>query len=218
MIANASSSLRDLWELGSPLDHAWFHFASEEMKAQYRLARDHQQTSALQALMEGEVRQMLANGELRAIGIALPFKTDSAPEEIPALLFAALNTAMDWVQSTIAGLGCSFEEVRVVRASKLANALSTAPIQAVESVKPKGKGGRKDTYWYSARVLQILHQAEAKRHLSAEKLHPAFKAEFERQFPLAEYHIPAPSIRKLRDQLKRFRQESAETSNNQTTS
>lgn len=216
MTANSSAPLTDLWDFGSPLDHAWFHFASEAMKDQYRVAHSEQSMLALQALMEGEVRQFLASEELIAIGIALPLQAESAPEQISALLFAARSTEIDWVRSTIRGLGCSFDEVRIVRAGKLASAipLIQSTITAPEPASGRGSGGRSDTYPYSAKVLAILFERDAMRHLSAEKLHGAFKAEFERQFPLAECPIPAPSVRTLRDQLKRFRQELAETGNN----
>jgi hypothetical protein len=216
MIANSSAPLTDPWSFGSsPLDHAWFHFASEAMKAQYRVAHSEHSMRALQALMEVEVRQFLAIGELRAIGIALPLRPESAPEEISTLLFAAHSTEIDWANSTICGLGCSFGEVRVVRATEPASAIS--PIQSIiasELADRGSSGGRNSTYAYSAKVLAMLLQTEDKRHLSAEKLHPAFRAEFERQFPLAEYQTPPPSVRTLRDQLKRFRRESAETGNN----
>ena len=207
-------NLMDLWQNGSPLDHAWFHFASEEMKEQYRSAKTEQSSSALQCLMQGEVQEFLACGKLRAIGIALPLIPSGAPDVISHLLFAADGIAIDWGKSIIQGLGCHFDAVRVIRARRLETANKAPQPQEFEASQSNykiGKGGRKDTYAYSATVLAALHESKANRDLSAERLHPAFAVEFGRQFTA----IPAPSIRTLREQLKRFRQETAETGNNQ---
>ena len=169
---------------------------------------------ALQSLMQGEVRQLLAGEELLAVGIAVPLNSGGAPEKLSPLLFSANITVIDWESSTINGLGCSFNEVRVVSATSLPSCPATVEIQEISvpnSVSERGRGGRKDTYPLSEQVLRCLFQADGNQHLSAERLHSAFKVEFERQVSV----IPAPSIRTLRGQLKRFRQKSAETGNNE---
>lgn len=236
MITANNAPATELWEFGSPLDHAWFHFASEEMRIQYREARGERPMSALELLMQGEVRQRLADGRLRALGIAMPPGPKIYPEVISPFLFAAQHTAIDWTMSALEGLGCKFSEVRVVHVDESPNNEGAAPssalsllnfpdgsvgsptLQILSPTGVKGKGGRRDTYPYSEYVLRIIYKRQANRDLSAEKLHSTFKAEFERQFPAAEYYISAPSIRTLRDQLKRFRQDSAETGSNKSAS
>ncbi len=206
----------EFWQSASPLDFAWFGFAPDRLKDRYRDAGgDEHRTMGLRREMEMDTLAKLADGELQAFGFRVRPDLSEGVVEIPQFLFEALDTEIDWDKSTISGFGRRFEGVKAGLASRVATADQQGELPENHTSSPvagKGKGGRRDTFPYAAQVLQCLFQIEGNRHLSAERLHPAFELEFERQFPA----IPAPSIRTLREKLKRFRQESAETGNNQT--
>jgi hypothetical protein len=61
----------DLWKFGSPLDHAWFHFASNDLKNQYQIAQSEREMVALQKLLELDVRDKLSRDELWGFAIQL---------------------------------------------------------------------------------------------------------------------------------------------------
>jgi hypothetical protein len=76
------------------------------------------------------------------------------------------------------------------------------------------RGGRFNTYILSKAVLAQISQDPALILLSAEKLHERFSKEFIQMFPPSEFQIATPSVRTLRSQLSRFRQEVAKTGEN----
>lgn len=216
-MSNSSSDPEmENWRAAYPLDFAWFGFAPHGLKEQYRDAGGNEhRTAGLQRVMETEVLAKLADGELQAFGFCVHPEFSSGAVEIPQFLFEALDTQIDWDKSTIAGLGRRFEGVKAKLAScpPSAEQLDELAECRITSLSTRNsKGGRHDTFPLSAQVLKCLFEIEVNRHLSAERLHPAFKLEFERRFSA----IPGPSIRTLREQLKRFRQEPAEISSNQT--
>lgn len=216
MTGDKSSPEMEFWQSADPLNFAWFGFAPDRLKEQYRDAGGNEhRTLGLRRVMEMETLAQLAHGELRAFGFRVQPDLSESVVEIPQFLFEAHDTQVDWDKSTVSGLGRRFEGVKAGITSSAASPcpLGELPVNYIPlPMGGKSKGGRRDTFHQSAQVLRCLFQIEGNRDLSAERLHPAFKVEFERQFSA----IPAPSIRTLREQLKRFRQEPAETGNNQT--
>lgn len=129
----------DLWKFGSPLNHAWFHFASKNLKDQYQIAQSEREMVALQKLLELDVRDKLSRDELRSFAIQLPLKGNK-PEKIDPIVFYAQNIKIDWENSIIEALDCKFLEVRISRPVIDSDIQSIQiPIIAIESTSRRGR-------------------------------------------------------------------------------
>ncbi len=207
-------SIKDNYLKADDLEYAAWQFAGEDHQRDHRnSANDQHRTAWLRSERLKLVREALIAGELLAFGVA-----DSNPEAeirpIPVSIFIASDLRMNDQEGAVSALGRAFREVKLCRAnaSELCtdNQIGETPPDA--SLGKAAKSGRKDTYPLSAMVLRKLFETPTNQHLSAEKLHPAFQEAFAAMH--AGSNVPPPSQRTLRDQLNRFRQESAETGDN----
>lgn len=108
----------------------------------------------------------------------------------------------------VAASGFEYDRVRVSRVdNKIISEINTVFGKSVKS-------GRPSIYSKVKAVLNVLYKSESNRTKSPAKLLSLFRAEFEKQFPISEWEIATPSERSLRNYVKRYRQELAESGSN----
>lgn len=207
-------SIKDNYLKADYLEFAAWVIAGHEHKEQFRdSGNDLHRTEWLRSERLRLAREALIGGELLALGIA-----DTDPEAeirpIPVSIFIASDLRMNDQEGVVSALGRTFRDAKLCRANAAEPGTHSEDSNArpAASVGNQAKPGRKDTYPLSAMVLQKLFKAATNQHLSAEKLHPAFKKVFTGMH--AGSNVPAPSERTLRDHLKRFRQELAKIGDN----
>jgi len=220
----ANSGYRERWAAASSLDHAWFHFAPEALKDQYRDARSEQRTAALQCMMEGEVRLKLSCGELVAYAIRLPFKSGDEIELLPDLIFASQDTEIDWNNSKIKGFGGEFSDVRVASSigvfdpeienlninRNIINELGNSVLSA--DVGPETKKGRPGTYAAAREVLlRLYRESPALVKMPASRLVDKFNQRYPTQAAAMGMQESRLNERTLRKHLLQFRKELEET-------
>ena len=218
------------WREGHDLNFACYHFSDPYQADKFRSASSLSAQDAIKSLMYAELFSALANGTLEAWG----FRTDRQPEEAPQLIpthfFDELPNFSDCENNVIAVGQWRYERIKIRKSIGKApvpmpepaavavpeSSSISAPETCVGDVPPASKraGGRPDTYPLSKAVLTELYARPALAVLSAQKLHPQFAEKFEQMFPRADYQISPPGIRTLRDQIKLYREELAETGNN----
>jgi hypothetical protein len=147
-------SIYDNWKQADPLNSAWFHFAPDGLKNQYRDSGDNEhKAAALRYMMESEVRHSVGNKELIALGIQTTPSLEMEPEHIPAMMFASETVQIDWEESTIEGLGRRFAEVRICQ--PIPENLEI--VVSVADRATKRGGGRNDIYPLARIILAKLH-------------------------------------------------------------
>lgn len=228
MAHNDSSDIIKKWQDGVAFSFAWHKFAIPYALRTFRECSSLGGQQNRQILMVADLWSGLRAGEFQAFGKCVAPEISNGPVLIPTHTFEfepprGIEDSNDFEIS-----GWRYEGVKVVRVREsdadaeaatdvesepepIADAVTSEPIALV--VRKRG-GGRPDTYQYSERVLRALYAIDGNSKLSAEKLHPAFAAEFQRRFPRDRYQIDPPNVRTLRKQIGLYRQELAETGNN----
>ena len=228
MAQNDSFDSLEKWRGGVEFCFAWHRLADPYALQKYRNTTTRGALEAEQMMMVAELWAGLRDGEFEAFGKCVAPEISNGPVLIPAHTFEfepprGIEDSNDFEIS-----GWRYEGVKVVRVREsdaddeaapdiksepepIADAVTSEPIAPVGR---KRGGGRPDTYQYSESVLRALYAIDGNSKLSAEKLHPAFAVEFQRQFPRDQYQSDPPTVRTFRDQIKRYRQELAETGNN----
>ena len=219
----AKSAYRETWEFGSPLDHAWFHFAPEPLKDQYRDAPHEHRMAALKILMEGEVALKISCGELIACGIEIPIKNGGEIEQISNLIFSSQSTKIDWTHSEIEGLGIKYHEVRVVESNRICG---VADINSEHfdrkdknSKEPEfnpdvKKKRRPNTYPPARAVLMSLYKENPANILTpASRLIEQFNEQFPTQAAKMGLQASKLTARTLQNHLTLFRKELEEMEN-----
>lgn len=213
-VFNPALSIKDNYLKADDIQFAAWNFAGEDHQKEYQdCARNPQRTAWLRSERLQLLKEALAAEELLAFGVA-DGDPDAEIRLIPTSVFLASDLRMDDQELIVAALMRTFREVKVCRAiiaQPSRDGVASGSAAAVPNSK-LSKLGRKDTYPLSAKVLHLLFQTEANRGLSAGRLHRDFAKTFADNYP----NVPPPSPRTLQEQLKRFRQELEETSNNKT--
>jgi hypothetical protein len=210
---NHDLSVRENWEAADWLKEAWWLLCGEKQRECYRnCGANQRRMNALEHEIKLETLDRLFTSELIALGISTSPTLDSEPCQIPPIRFRPGGCTVDWDANAIQGSGRRYVSVALCRSTP------ETSVQPLSDHMPpgvtKGRGGRPDTYGFAAEVLRDLHRIEANRQLSAEKLHPTFAAAVEMRFPPSEYQMRPPSLRTLRNHLRRYRQDTAQTGNN----
>lgn len=203
----------DTWQLADPLDFAWFGFAPSDLKTQYRDSGDSPgRTAALRQMMEAEVRGKIGDGELAAYGILTAPKLEDTARRIPTTLFQAQSASIDWDQGIITSLGRTFAEIRVcgLEMLRLEAAAFTDPVSE-NTPRNKRGGGRISQYPQAREILEALLAVPSYASLSAARLLEPFNRAYLDKFCPPDGKLPPVSERSLRNYLKRYRQELAET-------
>lgn len=209
-------SLAENWRTADPLDFAWFAYAPGELKEQLQNAGSHPGRNAtLRRLMEAEVCGQIGHGELIAFGILIVPELEDTPRQIPSALFQAHSTSIDWADATVAGLGRTFAEVRVC-VPQTPQPEPDAEIDRADSgYKPRKRGGGRNSQYPQAReILAFLFKEPSYAVLSARELLEPFNRAYLEKFRPPGGRLSPISERSLRDHLKRYRQELAETGRN----
>lgn len=209
-------SLIENWQTADPLDFAWFAYAPGELKEQLRNAGSHPGRDAtLRRMMEAEVCGQIGHGELIAFGILIAPELEDSPRQLPSALFQAHSTRIDWSDATVAGLGRTFAEVRVC-VPQTPQPESVAEVdEADRGDKPKKRGGGRNSQYPQAReILEVLFKEPSYAALSAHALLDTFNRAYLDRFQRPGGKLAPISERSLRDHLKRYRQELAETGRN----
>jgi hypothetical protein len=127
-----AENLNQRWEASDELDFAWFGFASEYEKEQYRNAKDRQRMDALSIMMKAELIAKILSEELYCFGLRTAPTLSEGPERIPSFLFVELTKKgpllenIDWDKSTLRSAGREYVQVRVFRPEEMENP-DTAP-------------------------------------------------------------------------------------------
>ncbi len=206
-------SLAKNWQTADPLDFAWFGYAPSPLKEQFENAGDHAgRTATLRRLMEAEVRGQIGDGELIAFGVLIAPELEDTPRQLPSALFEADSTSVDWGDGTVAGLGRTFAEVRVC----VGQTSEPEPIVELDQADNAGRptkrgGGRTSQYPQVREILEALFAEPSYAALSAARLLEPFNLAFLEKFQPPGGKIAPISERSLRDHLKVYRQELAET-------
>lgn len=202
--------------MADPLDFAWFEYAPAALKNQYREAgKNPGKTETLHRLMAGEVQLKIADSELVALGVqTAPIPQDHA-REISPTFFQAESTHIDWSQATVTGLGQAFAEVRVcIPQTRPPEPIAELAL-ADSGEKPKKRGGGRNSQYPQAReILKALFKEPSYAVLPANGLLDAFNRAYLDRFQQPGGKLAPISERSLRDHLKRYRQELAETGRN----
>lgn len=209
-------SLGENWRTADPLDFAWFAYAPGEMKEQLQNAgRNPGRDATLRRLMEAEVSGQIGHGDLIALGILIAPDLEDAPRQIPAALFQAHSTSIDWAQATVTGLGRTFAEVRVCVPQTRQPESSAALIRADIGEDPdKRGGGRTNKYPQVREILEVLFVESSYAAMTSAPLLEPFNRAYLEKFRPPGGRLSPISERSLRDHLKRYRQELAETGRN----
>jgi hypothetical protein len=122
-----AENLNQRWEASDELEFAWFGFASEYEKEQYRNAKDRQRMDALSIMMKAELIAKILSEELYCFGLRTAPTLSEGPERIPSFLFAELTKRgqllenIDWDKSTLRSAGREYVQVRVFRPQEMEN-------------------------------------------------------------------------------------------------
>jgi hypothetical protein len=114
-----AENLNQRWEASDELDFAWFGFASEYEKEQYRNATDRDRMEALSIMMKAELIAKIRNEKLSCFGLRAAPNPSEGPERIPSFLFVELGKRgpllenIDWEKSTLRSAGREYVQVRV---------------------------------------------------------------------------------------------------------
>ena len=127
-----AEKLNQRWEAADELDFAWFAYASEYEKEQYRNALDLDRMEALSIMMKAELIAKIFNEKLNCFGLRAAPNLSEGPERIPSYLFAELTKKgpllenIDLDKSTLRSAGREYVQVRVFRPQEMENPV-TAP-------------------------------------------------------------------------------------------
>jgi hypothetical protein len=114
-----ATDVLQLWEAGEELNFAWFGFASEYEKEQYRNAGTRDRMEALSILMKADLVAKIQEEELYCFGLRIEPTLSEGPERIPTFLFSGLSKRgrllenFDWEKSTLRSAGREYVQVRV---------------------------------------------------------------------------------------------------------
>jgi hypothetical protein len=218
MSDSADGTIEERWRDGQPLGSAWFWFAPENLKEQFRdSGRNANKTAVLRIHMQRELMDNLAHGALIGYGSQSRPIPELSIRQLPAMLFVHGVADVDWDASEIKNKNFEFHNVTVVdprdfelEPSDLLHKIEASPAsQSADGVPPApraaSRGGRHSTYELSRRALLLLKPELIP--LSAEKLHSDFQDAYAKANKEAIKHTPAPGVRTLRAHLKRFRLE-----------
>src|ERR1700730_15836869 len=86
-----AENLNQRWEASDELDFAWFGFASEYEKEQYRNATDRDRMETLSIMTKAELIAKIRNEELYCFGLRTAPNLSEGPERIPSFLFVELG-------------------------------------------------------------------------------------------------------------------------------
>ncbi len=113
------------WLNSEELDFAWFDFASEYEKDQYRNAGTEHRMEALSIMMKAELISKINSENLYCYGLRIAPTLSEGPERIPSFLFAELSNKgpllenIDWGKSTLRSAGREYVQVRVFRPQEM---------------------------------------------------------------------------------------------------
>jgi hypothetical protein len=113
------------WLNSEELDFAWFDFASEYEKDQFRNAGTEHRMEALSIMMKAELIAKIHGEELYCYGLRAAPTLSDGPERIPSYLFVELRKMgpllenIDWGKSTLRSAGREYVQVRVFRPQEM---------------------------------------------------------------------------------------------------
>lgn len=196
------------WESGIELRRALIRFADPHQLSKFRNADSEGAILTYKLLMYADIFEKVELNEFEAFGFQTKPTVIAGPVKIPSHAFEPHPDVELAEQNTLSVSGFEYERIRVRPMSDSQKSESSPAATGL------GKIGRPRTYRKAKRVLNVLFQIESNRGKSAAKLHKDFDTEFQKQFPQEDWSISTPSVRKLQDHLKQYRQELAGTGNN----
>ena len=203
-------------ELEQWLDGVELYFAYREFSHPFQLAKYKAATGpgpiyALRSLMYGELFGKLASAELEAFGFRTAPTPSDGPVRIPVHCFMSPPNLDECNDDKITSSGWHYERV------KISPPLETKQSDIPKKFPPDGKrgGGRPSLYPATRETLleiygidpNLIKQSAEQLEIKFNKLFPRHAQDHGRQERRVE-------SRTLRNHLKRFRQELAETSEN----
>ncbi|MFZ1742073.1 MAG: hypothetical protein WAT93_04420 [Pontixanthobacter sp.] len=196
------------WEKGVELSQALIRFADPYQLSKFRDAYSEGAILTYKLLMYADIFAKVELNEFEAFGFQTKPTVIAGPVKIPSHVFEPHPDVELAEQNTVSVSGFEYERIRV---RPISNPQASESSPASTGL---GKIGRPPTYGKAKKVLNVLFQIESNRSKSAAKLHKDFDTEFQKQFPQKDWDTSTPSVRKLQDHLKQYRQELAETGNN----
>ena len=211
-IFNPESSIRDNWKAAYPLNDAWFLCASDDFQEQYRNAGSNAAlTASLIVMMQKDLQFRIGNDEFIAIGIQIAPKHTSEPTIISDTFFGSDSAQIDFEQSKLSALNLQFMDVRVCLYPIADNQELSIDKSTGETNQKRG-GGRTSLYPEIRKILnELFNEKPALQSLSAAKLIDAVNNRYKVTFHSNDIRLSPISERSLREYLKRYRQELADT-------
>lgn len=202
------------WQTADGLYSSWFIYSPEELKERYRDSGKNERLSKFLELdMQMLIRERIGTGEIIALGVQISPDLKTEAERIPEILFQSADVDIDWQLGRISGFGRQYNDVRIC--------LSDEPDRPLErksrslAANSDRRGGRPSQYPKIREVLQELFADHpVYQHFSAARLLKAFNDKYLAKFAPPGESVAPVSERSLREHLKAYRQELAETGNN----
>jgi hypothetical protein len=202
------------WKEADLLRDAWFQYGPLELKERYRdSGRNPHLSKSLELDMKLSVRGSIEDGEILAFGVQIFPELKTEAEEIPAIFFQSRDARLDWESGRIFSFGREFHDVRICLSSQP----ETPPEKRTATVATKSRrgGGRPSQYSKIREVLQELFADHpAYQQFSAARLQKTVNERYLAKFAPPGESVAPISERSLREHLKTYRQELAETGNN----
>jgi hypothetical protein len=208
--------MSDLEEWGNAieLNAAYFEFSHPYQREKYRNTRAVGPMLVIKNLMYGELFAHLGSGKFEAWGFQINPTPSQGPVLIPAHCFMQRPNVDECDTDVITASGYRYDRVRV---AEKPNVVIGEGSVFTPSDSSNSKPGRPSTYAPARESLLVLHAANpADIRKSAARLLEAFNEIYPKH--AEAFGLPAIGLseRALRDHLKRFRQELAETGKNKS--
>lgn len=202
----------DRWKNAIELNFAHFEFADPYQREKFRAASTIGAIETIRHLMVADIFARIENGELLAFGFQMEPTLSDGPVQIPTHCFMQRPKFEECEADIITASGWCYERVRV---AQISNVDAMEAYQPVSTPALKAKVGRPSKYRQAAETLRAL-ASENPRYIeqSAEGLEKSFNEKFKEMHHLKGVAVAPVSPRALRNYLKQYRQELAESGNN----
>lgn len=200
------------WQSGIELNFAFFEFASDLRKNEFRDSANQEFTKLD---MYFDLYNLLRNSELEAWGLKSDSDINNNPEKIPHFVFSERPILSNCNEYIIEYARWKFLKVTISKSDSADNSNTCTGIIDNDLSVVKAKIGRPSTYNVAKSVfLILLDRDKSQIKKSANRLLIEFNEIYMVEAPHFGLAPIALAERTLRGHLERFRQELAETGNN----
>ena len=201
----------ETWENGAPLSEAYDDYSDPIQRDKFRRANTPGAIAAFKGLMYAELFESLSREEFIAFGFRNDLPPEAPPAQVPAHWFKERPKVEDCDCNVIVISGWRYERVKIVKVAYLPQ----LPTPTFGQPTHVPKVGRPKTEEAALTVLRLLHDKNPTEQLPpASRLLERFNALYPDQARSMGLQCAPLSERKLRDHLKIFRQQLANSSNN----